>query len=145
MYERSAQGNAAPLRIIQGPKTQLNWPAQMFLDQERGELYVANDGADSVLVFPARADGDVAPIRVIQGPSTRLSNPTGIWLDTKNDEVVVSSMGNHSASTFSRTANGNVSPLRTIRAAPLGKTALAIGNPGGVAYDSKRDQLLVPN
>ena len=145
VYERTAQGNAAPLRIIQGPKTQLNWPAQMFLDQERGELYVANDGADSVLVFPARADGDVAPIRVIQGPSTRLSNPTGIWLDTEHDEVVVSSMGNHSASTFPRTASGDVRPLRTIRAAPLGKTALAIGNPGGVAYDSKRDQLLVPN
>jgi len=38
-----------------------------------------------------------------------------------------------------------VPPLRTIRSAPLGKQALAIGNPGAVAYDTKRDEILVPN
>ena len=43
------------------------------------------------------------------------------------------------------TADGDVAPLRTIRAAPLGKRALAIGNPGAVGYDSKRDEILVPN
>jgi len=54
-------------------------------------------------------------------------------------------MGNHSATIYRRTANGNAAPLRTIRSAPQGKVAMAIGNPGGVAYDSKRDELLVPN
>ena len=66
-------------------------------------------------------------------------------MDNKNDEVVVSNMGNHSATIYRRTANGNAAPLRTIRSATLGKVAMAIGNPGGVAYDSKRDELLVPN
>ena len=145
VYERTAKGDAKPLRVIQGPKTQLNWPAQMFLDEERGELFVANDGADSLLVFRTTDAGDVAPIRVIKGPKTGLKYPTGVWVDAKNNEVVASNMGNHSATIYPRTANGDVAPLRTIRAAPLGKKALAIGNPGGVAYDSKRDEILVPN
>jgi DNA-binding beta-propeller fold protein YncE len=145
IYERTAKGNAAPLRTIQGPRTQLNWPAQIYLDAERGELFVANDGGNSVLVFRATDDGDAAPVRVIAGPKTGLLNPTGVWADTVHDEVVVSSMGNHSAMVFPRDASGDVAPLRTIRSAPLGKRALAIGNPGAVAYDSKRDELLVPN
>jgi hypothetical protein len=33
--------------------------------------------------------------------------------------------------------------VRIIRSAPLGKLALVIGNPGAVAYDSKRDEILV--
>ena len=145
VYERTAQGDAAPLRTIQGPRTQLNWPAQISLDPERSELFVANDGGNSVLVFRTTDDGDAAPTRVIAGPQTGLLNPTGVWVDTVHDEVVVSSMGNHSAMVFPRTASGDVAPLRTIRSAPLGKRALAIGNPGAVAYDSKRDELLVPN
>lgn len=54
-------------------------------------------------------------------------------------------MGNHTATVYRRTASGNVAPLRTIRSAPLGKLALAIGNPGAVGYDSKREEILVPN
>jgi hypothetical protein len=54
-------------------------------------------------------------------------------------------MGNHSARVFPRTANGDVAPLRIIRSAPAGKIALAIGNPGATAYDSLRDEILVPN
>jgi hypothetical protein len=32
-----------------------------------------------------------------------------------------------------------------IRSAPAEKVALAIGNPGAVGYDSKREEILVPN
>ena len=68
-----------------------------------------------------------------------------MYVDTKHDELVVANMGNHSTNVYRRTANGNVAPLRIIRSAPAGKIALAIVNPGGVAYDNKRDELLVPN
>lgn len=145
VYDRTARGDAPPLRVIQGPKTRLNWPAQMYFDAQHDELFVANDGDHSILVFSATADGDAAPIRAIGGPRTSLANPTGVWVDTVHDEVVASSMGNHSATVYPRTADGDVPPIRTIRAAPKGKQALAIGNPGAVAYDSRRDQLLVPN
>jgi DNA-binding beta-propeller fold protein YncE len=145
VHQLKASGNAPALRTIEGPDTRLNWPAALFADPERGELYVANDADDSILVFRATDNGNAAPARMIKGAKTGLKNPTGIFVDPKNGEVWVSNMGNHTATVYARTANGDSAPLRTIRSAPLGKPALAIGNPGGVAYDDKRDQLLVPN
>lgn len=145
VYPLDAKGNTPPLRVIQGPQTRLNWPAAMFLDWERGELYVANDADNSILAFRATDSGDVAPQRIIEGASTGIKYPTGVFVDTKNRELWVSNMGNHSATVYPLTADGDVAPLRTIRSAPLGKQALAIGNPGAVAYDSKRQEILVPN
>jgi len=139
------QGDARPLRAINGPATRLNWPGQIFFDAAHDELFVANDGDHSVLVFSGTASGNAAPLRIIKGANTGLANPTGVWVDVAHEEVIVSNMGNHSATVYARTAKGDVAPLRTIRAAPAGKKALTIGNPGAVAYDSTRDQLLVPN
>jgi hypothetical protein len=145
VYPMDGVGDVAPLRVIEGPLTQLNWPAQMYLDEEHGELYVANDVGDSILVFRASDSGNAAPVRVIKGAKTGIKNPTGVFLDVEHQEIVVANMGNHSATVYPRTAQGNTPPLRTIRGAPAGKQALDIGNPGAVAYDSKRDQVLVPN
>lgn len=145
VYPLKASGDTAPLRVITGPKTQLNWPANLALDPQRGELFVANDVNDSIAVFRETDDGDAAPIRVIHGPKTGLKNPTGIYLDFKNQELWASNMGNHSATVFAMTADGDVAPRRTIRSAPAGKLALNIGNPGAAGFDSKREQILVPN
>ena len=145
VYPMKAEGDVAPSRIIQGPKTQLNWPAQLYLDESRGELYVANDVGNSILVFRTADSGDAAPLRAIKGPKTGLLNPTGVFLDAVNHEVVAANMGNHSATVYPSLANGDVAPLRTIRSAPLGMKALAIGNPGAAGYDTKRDEVLVPN
>ncbi len=145
MYDLKASGDAPPLRVIEGPKTQLNWPTHVAVDEERQELYVANDAGHSVLTFSTTASGDVAPIRVLKGPKTMIQNPTGVFFDAANDELWVSNFGNHSAAVFKRGATGDVPPLRVIRSGPLGQEALGIGNPHPVAYDSKRDQILVPN
>ena len=145
VFPLDAQGNPAPLRVIEGPQTQLNWPAAMAMDVDRGELYVANDAANSVLVFRATDRGNVAPTRVIKGPKTGIKNPTGVFLDTQNRELWVSNMGNHAATVYRLDASGDAAPLRTIRSAPQGKLAQAIGNPGAVGYDSKREEILVPN
>jgi len=145
IYRLDASGNTAPLQIIEGPKTGLNWPMQIAVDDERGELYVANDMAHSIVVFRVTDNGDVAPIRTIKGPKTGIRNPTGVALDLKNREVWVASMGNHSATVFPLTADGDVPPRRTIRGGPAEEASLMIGNPGAVGYDSKRDEILVPN
>src|SRR5207237_267635 len=42
-------------------------------------------------------------------------------------------------------ANGDVAPLRIIRSAPADKVGLKFGKTEAVAYDSKRQELLVPN
>ena len=145
IYPIRAAGDTPPLRTIQGPNTQLNWPAHIFVDEVHGEILVANDGTDSILVFRVTDSGNVAPTRVLRGPKTQIKNPTGVYVDRVNNELVVANMGNHRATVYPRAAQGDTPPLRTIRAAPEGTPALQIGNPGAVAYDSKRDEILVPN
>jgi len=145
VHSMKAQGNVSPLRVIQGPKTQFNWPTGLAIDEQRGELYVANDIGNSILVFNVTDSGDVAPKRVIQGPKTNLRNPTGVWIDLKNNEVWAANFMNHSATVYPLTASGDVAPLRIIRSGPLNEPSLGIGNPHPVAYDSKREEILVPN
>src|SRR5262249_19136928 len=60
-YPLNADGDASPLRTIQGPKTQMDWPAQMAIDPDTGDLYVANDMGHSVLVFKGTDRGNVSP------------------------------------------------------------------------------------
>ena len=117
----------------------------MSLDPDTGDLYVANDMGQSVVVFRGTDQGDVAPRRVIKGQKTGISYPTGVFVDTRNKELWVSNLGNSSATVFPLTANGDVAPLRTIRSAPAGKASLRFGKTQAVAYDSKREEILVPN
>jgi 6-phosphogluconolactonase (cycloisomerase 2 family) len=145
VYPMEATGNVKPLRIIEGAKTLLNWPAHMVFHEDRQELFVANDADDSILVFRATDQGDVAPIRRIHGPRTGVKNPPGLALDAKLGELFVASMGTPSITVFPVTADGDVAPLRTIRGGPAGAQSLMIGNPGAVGYDTKRQQILVPN
>ena len=145
VYPMNASGDTPPLRIIQGPKTQLNWPAGVAVDEERGEIIVANDMGHELLYFDIEATGDVAPARVLKGPKTNIRNPTDVYLDLENDELWVANFGNHSATVYARGASGDAPPLRTIRSGPAAEPALGIGNPHPVAYDSKREQILVPN
>jgi DNA-binding beta-propeller fold protein YncE len=140
-----AQGDTPPLRTIEGPNTQLNWPTGIAFDPQRNELFVANDTGDAVLVFSATASGNVAPVRILKGPKSLIKNPTGVFVDTKNDELWVANAGNHTATVYKPTAAGDTPPLRVIRSSPLGTPVPFLGNPGAVAYDSKRDELLVPN
>jgi len=145
VYPLDASGNVKPLWIFQGPHMMFNWHSHLALHEERQELFVANDADDSILVFRTTDKGDAAPIRMIKGPNTTIKNPPGIALDVKNGEISVASMGTHAVLFFPVTANGDVKPSRIIRAGPANQAALNIGNPGAVGYDTKRDQILVPN
>jgi DNA-binding beta-propeller fold protein YncE len=145
VHRLSAKGNERALRFIKGPKTQLNWPTGLAFDPVRRELFVANDMGPSVLVFDADASGDVAPKRVLKGSKTRLANPTSVAVDLKNQELWVANFGGHSATVYPIGAAGDVAPLRTIRSAPASAPSLMIGNPGALTYDSKREEILVPN
>lgn len=147
VYPLNASGDTPPLRVITGDRTQLNWPAAMKLNPENGDVYVANDIGQSILVFrnAASAQGNVAPMRVLKGPNTRLRYPTGVALDLKHQELWISNLGNASATVYPLMATGDAPPLRIIRSAPEGKRSLNFGRTAAVAYDSKREQLLVPN
>ena len=87
----------------------------------------------------------MAPARVIKGAKTHLSYPAGVFVDSKNKEVWASNLGNSSATVYPLVANGDVAPLRIIRGAEENKQSLKFGKTEALAYDSKREQLLVPN
>jgi DNA-binding beta-propeller fold protein YncE len=147
VYALNASGDTPPLRVIQGNRTQLNWPGAMSLDPNTGDLYVANDVNHSVLVFAGAnsLNGNVAPARVIKGTRTGLRNPTGIFVDAVHQELWVSNLGNSSAVAFPLKANGDVAPLRTIRSSPKSHLSLTFGRSTAVTFDGKRSELLVPN
>jgi hypothetical protein len=145
VYPLDANGDTAPLRVIQGSRTQLDWPGAMFVDPEKGEVYVTNSVGQSILVFGGKDSGDVPPRRVIKGPKTGLSYPASLAVDVKNHELWVSNLGNASATAYPLTANGDTTPLRTIRSAPANKVSLKFGKTQAVTYDTKREEILVPN
>jgi DNA-binding beta-propeller fold protein YncE len=117
----------------------------LSVDPEHDELAVANNGDNSVLLFSRKADGYVAPLRALAGSKTGINRPMGVAFDTVNNELWVSNFGDHSALVFDRRATGNVPPKRVIRTAPPGTPSPGFGNPQALAYDSRREQILVPN
>jgi hypothetical protein len=119
----------------------------MTLHPDTRELYVADDVDQSIVIFGnlTTANGNVAPVRMIKGDKTKLTYPTGVFVDTKHQELWVSNLGNSSATVYPLMANGNVAPLRQIRSAPQGHQSLTFGRTAAVAYDSKRQEILVPN
>jgi DNA-binding beta-propeller fold protein YncE len=143
IYDGDANGDVAPLRTIQGPRSQLDWPMGVVSDERNNEIVVANNGDNSVLVFPRTAAGDAPPRRVIRGPLTGIKGPMGVAI--AKDEIWVANFGDHTALVFPRLASGNVAPRRILRNAPTGKETSGFGNPYAVAYDTRRGEILVPN
>lgn len=145
VYPLNAQGDTPPLRVIKGPKTQLNWATALALHPDRGELFVANDVGDSVAVFRMDAEGDAAPIRTLKGPRSLIKNPTSVAVDLKNNELWVSNFGNHSATVYPIDAKGDAPPLRVIRSAPVETQSPMLSNPHVAVFDTKRKEILVAN
>jgi len=79
VFLRTANGNVAPLRTIEGASTQLASPYGMILDPVNDELIVVNAGiaaaGPGISFFPRTASGNVAPSRRIAGAATQLSEP----------------------------------------------------------------------
>ncbi len=129
-FRGGANGEEAPLRVIQGPSTQLRNPAVLTVDPVHNEIFVPE--GDAILVFPREGSGDVAPIRILY-PGTRLSIGGGIAVDPLNNLLVVSASGTGREEEqgqgssarlliFNRTDQGHVQP-RAVIAGP--KTGLA--------------------
>lgn len=144
-YAATGKDDEKPRRKIQGPATKLDWPMGIAVDGVHNEIAVANNGDNSILIFRRTATGDVAPVRVIRGARTGINRPMGLAIDTKNDELWVANFGDHTALAFSRSDDGDRAPKRIIRGAPAGTPSAGFGNPMAVAYDSKREEILVPN
>src|SRR5262249_9534253 len=87
VYSRTANGDAAPLRVIEGVDTGLNEPEGLALDAVHDELFVAN-ATPSVTVYKRMDDGNVAPVRSITGGSTGFGARSAVAVDAMHDEVL---------------------------------------------------------
>jgi DNA-binding beta-propeller fold protein YncE len=145
VYKSDRDGNMPPIRTLQGENTRLAWPMGITLDAAAGELAVANYGTNEILIYSKGANGNVAPSRILGGSRTGIVGPIAVQIDSKNNEIWVANYGDHTAVVFDRNASGNVEPKRIIRNAPAGTPTTGFTNASAAAYDSVRDQLLVPN
>jgi len=145
VYARTASGNVAPKRTIQGNLTQLDHARPLFVDSGRHEIVVADGSpSDAILFFDQNANGNVAPVRVLQGANTGLSNPTGVFVDAINNELLVANWGNHTITVYPRGAVGNIKPTRVI-SPTKSRVAAGIGNPGAIYVDPEQDEIGVVN
>src|SRR5262249_49685829 len=61
VFNGDANGDVRPLRTIQGPASQLDWPMSVVVDEVNNEIIVANNGDNSILIFSRTASGDASP------------------------------------------------------------------------------------
>jgi DNA-binding beta-propeller fold protein YncE len=145
IFSSKAKDDESPLRIIEGDSTKLDWPMGIAVDSAHNTIAVANNGDNSILIFDRKQEGNVAPVRVIHGDRTGINRPMGLAVDSQNGEIWISNYGDHAALAFESGADGNVAPKRILRSAPAGTPSPGFGNPMALAYDTKRDEILVPN
>lgn len=77
VYDPGANGNAAPIRTVEGTRTKLDEPIGVALDGSNN-IYATNYESSTVTVYAAGANGHVRPINKIKGRGTGLSYPTGV-------------------------------------------------------------------
>jgi hypothetical protein len=129
-FRGGADGEEAPIRIIQGPHTQLlGSPGggtldRLDVDVVHNEILVAS--GSSVLAFPRDGNGDVAPLRVLRGPDTGLDFPSSVVVDPVHNVLAV---GN-GYSNYEKLGEGVVA-MRLI-ARP--------GNPGNLLLYNRTDE-----
>ncbi|WP_372523261.1 hypothetical protein [Sulfuricaulis sp.] len=138
----TVSGTTAANRLVTGGLTTVSVPRGIAIDMPRNQLYVANTGANSILVFnnARTVTGGDAPDRTISNATTPIS-PTALFIDPVNDRLYVTS-GNSvliydSASTLS---GSSVSPDRALLG---GLTTLSA--PSGIYVDATRNILYVVN
>ncbi len=106
IFDRTAAGNARPLRIIRGPNSKLSRVGLMALYPPR-QLIVASVPAGQttspenfVGVWSELDDGDVPPRWLLGGPNSVLRQARGITLDPANKNVIVSDKYVNAVMTF---------------------------------------------
>ena len=129
-FRGGADGQEAPIRVIQGPKTG-TIGTRLDVDPIHNEIFTYQH--NRVVVYPREGNGDVAPIRVLEGPNTQLISPYGIGVDATNNLLIVGTNSNWGIKDpqqstyvegsdepgailiFNRTDQGNVKPRAVIR------------------------------
>jgi len=124
-FRGGADGEEAPLRVIQGPRTQIVTGSNGVdkvggIDPVNNEIFYYTR-LNKILVFDREANGDVSPKRVLGGPDTPRMGAT-IRIDPVNNLLFVS--GGGGMLIFDRAASGNAKPRSFIRGSFSNQVAL---------------------
>jgi hypothetical protein len=137
VYRHEASGNAPPLYVIAGSRTELVSPIALSEDAQ-GNLYVANP--NSVLVFAHGAHGNVAPLRMLAGPDTGLANIEAITVDQNTGKIFVSEAVSGKGSRLLR-----FPPNATGNEAPFAASSVSPGESYELASDSTGENVIEAN
>jgi hypothetical protein len=139
VFRGGATGEEPPIRVIQGPHTQLvgseggGQMDRLDIDVVHNEIFIP--AGNSLLVFAREANGDVPPIRVIHGLDTQLNVARAIVVDPVHNVIIAGNdfenrepLGGGAIAPrfivkgspgglliFNRTDNGNVRPRAIIQ------------------------------
>src|SRR5437899_5820683 len=128
IFRGGAEGEEAPLRVIQGPRTGIVGTGYGALDTvsvdgANNEIYLPV-ASDHVLVFDRMASGDVAPKRILGGTDTQIRYPVPadngplppVAIDTVHNQLVVKRTWTRSTTpscpTSHPTASARTKPIR---------------------------------
>jgi len=118
-FRGAANGNEAPIRIIQGPKTGLRQFDKLSVDAIHDEVLVFFGG--QVWVFDRTANGDVPPKRKLNPPGLRANHAV---VDPVHDLLVVA--GGTQIWVFDRLAQGSDAKPKAVIGGP--RSGLIVGN-----------------
>lgn len=120
VHDESAEGDAMPLRILEGTDTQLEGAQGIFVDTADDEIFVANSFSNTITVYNRTDSGDSKPTRIIKGVNTGLDGPEGIFVDTVNDEIFVANSLSNTVTVYNRTDREDTKPKRIIKGVNTG-------------------------
>ena len=119
-FRGGANGEEAPIRVIQGSLTQMHQPDVLYLDAAHNEIFVPqSDPINKILVFQREANGNVAPIRILR-PSGEIRFGNSVAIDPVNNLLLVAgsvTSGDRRQSRlfiYNRTDEGTVAPKAVI-------------------------------
>ncbi|MFQ5544110.1 MAG: hypothetical protein ACE5FY_07140, partial [Nitrospiria bacterium] len=155
----------APKRVISGNKTKLSQPFGLTYNPTTEQLFIANKGTNSILVFDTDCtvsgtlSGNIAPCSLLIGEKTQLDLPRALAIDIAKDILYISNMGNDSILAYSSaTSLGgtteacittftpcNIIPTRVISPHTGADDSSRLELPFGLFIDSLDDRLFVNN
>jgi hypothetical protein len=129
VFDRTANGDVAPKRVLAGPNTQIRGLATSAVDPVRNLLFVS--GGNGILIFDRTASGNATPKAVIRGPKGpfQVYSPKG-W-------IIASGQGG-SIGVWSVNDNGDVPPRWKI---PVEQLTGFVAS--GIALDPVHKEMLV--
>jgi sugar lactone lactonase YvrE len=141
VYPAGSNGNAAPIAVIAGENTDLDYPQGIALDSS-GNLYVegvVSGVGNSVNVYPAGSNGNVSPAAIIVGADTELDLPIGIALDSGGNIYVSNGFGGPtqrgSVTVYRAGSSGDAVPINVITSNDTGihdASSIAVDSSGNI-------------